>query len=72
MICYWYRDCHGKDATGYEALKFLRDDSIYGLWLVSSMEQFRAFECEHNPTRTRTITFNNKFEPIYGEWHESL
>lgn len=72
MICYWYRDCHGKDTTGYEALKFLRAGSVDELLRVSSAEQFRAFECEHNPTRIRIITFSNKFEPVYGEWHESI
>lgn len=72
MICYWYRGCHGRDVTGYEALKFLIVSTTAELGVFRNEEQFRAFECEHKPTRIRMLTFNDKIEPIYGEWHESL
>lgn len=55
MYSYWYKDCRGKDITGLEAQRYIQTSDIQECMKYSTKEEFKCFEWEHKPTRTRMI-----------------
>ena len=65
MFSYYYKDCTSD-------LSFLTTDDITTCIKHSTKENFRCFEWEHNPTRTRMITItklDGRASIVSGDWH---